>query len=273
MSEWQYKRMRPQDIVAAPQVRTEHDPKKQEELNASVKGLGVLSPLLVMPSGQLLAGHRRLTAALAAGLEAVPVIVTDRLLPESDIRRIQLVENMQRADLTDGEKAAAFQELLRLNPDWTNKQLAARLGLSEPTVSKYLAPARCVPAVREALAAGRIGIAACYEISRADADQQPGLLAQALAGTSRDELAAKVRKPRKSSSIPQARVRRLVCPLPSGVSVTLAGTDLSLDDGITALGEAVREMKRARELGYTAKTFTAAMRDKARKDTPAGAAD
>ena len=36
---------------------------------------------------------------------------------------------------------------------------------------------------------------------------------------------------------------------------------------IEALGEAIREMKRARELGYTAKTFAAAMKDKAKKES------
>lgn len=243
------------------------------QLGRSMQQLGQLQPVGVRPDGTLVWGERRWRAARLVGMPELDVVVTDGSLTEAGLLELQLTENIQRSDLTDGEKAEAFRELLRLNPDWTNKELAARLGLSEATVSKYLSPARCVPAVQEALANGRIGIAACYEISRAAAEQQPELLTQALAGTSRDELAAKVRKPRKSSSTPQARVRRLVCPLPSGVSVTLAGTDLSLDDGITALGEAVREMKRARELGYTAKTFTAAMRDKARKDTSAGAAD
>ena len=60
------------------------------------------------------------------------------------------------------------------------------------------------------------------------------------------------------------RVKRIVCPLPTGISITLTGDELSLDESIEALGEAIREMKRARELGYTAKTFSAAMKDKAK---------
>jgi len=255
------------------QPRRHFSEEELRSLAASLKEHGQLQPVIARPDGTLVIGERRLRAAALAGLAELSVIIDEQPLTDTSLRLDQIAENLHRADLSDGEKAAAFQELLRLNPDWTNKQLASRIGLSEATVSKYLSPARCVPTVQEALAAGRIGIAACYEISRAAAEQQPELLAQALAGTSRDDLAAKVRKPRKSSSSPQARVRRLVCPLPSGVSVTLAGADISLDDGITALGEAVREMKRARELGYTAKTFTAAMRDKSRKDTPAEGSD
>jgi ParB family transcriptional regulator, chromosome partitioning protein len=110
------KQMKPKDIVVNPQVRKASDPQAQEELNASVKALGILQPLLVMASGALLAGHRRLIAALAAGLDTVPVIVTDRLLSDSEIRVIQLTENMHRADLTGYEKWLGCAELMSMNP-------------------------------------------------------------------------------------------------------------------------------------------------------------
>src|SRR5260370_38970630 len=115
MVNWQMKQMKPQDIVVNPQVRKASDPKKQEELNASVKALGILQPLLVMISGVLLAGHRRLIAALAAGLETVPVIITDRLLSDSEIRVLQLTDNMHRADLKAIEQVEGVEEVARLN--------------------------------------------------------------------------------------------------------------------------------------------------------------
>jgi hypothetical protein len=49
------------------------------------------------------------------------------------------------------------------------------------------------------------------------------------------------------------------------VSVVVAGEGVSLDESIEALTEANKEMKRARDLGYTAKTFAAAMKDKSNK--------
>ena len=235
-------------------------------LGESMLSLGQLQPVGARPDGTLLWGERRFRAAQLVGLNELSVIITDRSLTETEVRLIQLTENVHRADLRDSEKWRACEELLRLNSGWANKDLAAHLKLGESTITKYLAPSRCIPAVQEALEAGTIGITACYEISRVAPEQQAELLALKLSGTSRDGLALRVRS-RKNKATPQVRVKRLVCPLPSGISITLAGDELSLDESIEALGEAIREMKRARELGYTAKTFAAAMKDKAKKES------
>jgi hypothetical protein len=118
--------------------------------------------------------------------------------------------------------------------------------------------------VQQALEAGRIGITAAYEISRVPAEQQGELLRLKLSGTSRDGLAEHVRKQRRDAT-PQVRVKRIACPLPSGVSIVASGEDLSLDDLIEALGEAQKEARRAREQGLDAKTFSAVMKDKSKK--------
>jgi malonyl CoA-acyl carrier protein transacylase len=118
--------------------------------------------------------------------------------------------------------------------------------------------------VQEALEAGRIGVTAVYEIGRAPADQQSELLQLKLSGTSRDGLADRVRK-QKNQSVPQVRVKRIACPLPSGANVVVSGEELSLDDLIEALGDAQKEARKAREQGLDAKTFSAVMKDKAKK--------
>lgn len=230
-------------------------------LGESMRSLGQLQPVGARPDETLLWGKRRFRAAQLVGLKELSVVITDRQMTETDVRLIQLAENVHRADLNDAEKWRACEELLRLNPGWGNKELAAHLHLGESTITKYLAPSRCVREVQEALEAGRLGITACYEISRAAPESQSEMLALKLSGTSRDGLAQRVRR-QKNQSAPQVRVKRIVCPLPSSISITLAGADLSLDEGIDALGEAAKEMKRARDLGYTAKTFSAAMKDK-----------
>ena len=237
-----------------------------QSLGDSLLAHGQLQPVGARPDGTLLWGERRFRAAQLVGLKELSVIIIDRLLSETEIRLIQLAENIHRADLRDCEKWRACEELLRLNSGWTNKDLAAHLKLGESTITKYLAPSRCIPPVQAALEAGSLGITAVYEISRVAPEQQAELLALKLSGTSRDGLAQRVRS-QKNKATPQVRVKRLVCPLPSGVSITLTGDELSLDESIEALGEAIREMKRARELGYTAKTFAAAMKDKAKKES------
>lgn len=245
------------------QPRKQFDEAALRELGESLKARQ-LQPVVARPDGTLIAGERRLRAALLVGLAELLAIVSDEPLTETQVRVLQLSENVHRADLTEAEKFRSCQELLRLNPGWTNKDLAAHLRLSESTVTKYLSPARAIPAVREALEAGRVGITAVYEIAKAEPDQQAELLRLSLAGASRDGLAGRVRKQRSEASS-QARVKRVVLPLPGGASVTVAGAELSLDDLIECLGESQKEARKAREQGLDARTFSAVMKDKAKK--------
>lgn len=247
----------------APQARRHFEEAELRQLGESLK-VKQLQPVLARSDGLLIAGERRLRAAKLVGLTELSVVVTDEPMSESELRIFQLTENVHRADLRDGEKWRACEELLRLNPGWSNKDLAGHVKLGESTVTKYLSPSRCSPEVQAALEAGQIGITAVYEISRAAAEQHADLLALKLSGTSRDGLAERVRK-QKSQSTPQVRVKRILCPLPSGVSIAVSGAELSLDDFIEALGDAQKEARKAREQALDAKTFSAVMKDKAKK--------
>ncbi|MBI1348654.1 ParB/RepB/Spo0J family partition protein [bacterium] len=248
---------------AKPQVRQEFDENDLRQLGESMKTHGQLQPVLARADGTLIAGERRLRAAQLVGLPTLQVIITEESLSETQIKVIQLTENLHRSDLRDSEKWRAFEELLRLNPGWSNKDLATHLKLSESTVTKYQAPSRCVPEVQDALVAGQVGITAVYEISRAPADQQAELLRLKLSGTSRDGLAERVRK-QKRSATQQVRVKRISCPLPSGVGIVVTGGELSLDDLIEALAETLKEAKKAREQSLDIKTFSLLMGDKAK---------
>lgn len=245
------------------QARRHFDEGELRLLGESLK-VRQIQPVLARPDGTLVAGERRLRAAQLVGLPELQVVISDEPLTETQLRVLQLVENVHRADLRDFEKFQACQELLRLNPGWTHKDLAAHLNLSESSVTKYLAPGRAIPEVQAALEAGRVGVTTVYEIAKADPQQQAELLQLSLAGASRDDLASRVRK-QKTQSTPQARIRRIVLPLPSGASITVAGAELSLDDLIEALGESQKEARKAREQGLDAKTFSAVMKDKAKK--------
>ncbi len=65
------------------------------EMQASIKHLGVLTPLLVDENGTIYSGHRRHRAALAIGLSIVPVIVHETPTP-LDGERLLLESNKQR---------------------------------------------------------------------------------------------------------------------------------------------------------------------------------
>lgn len=245
------------------QVREYFDDERELRLAESMKADGQLQPVLARADGTLIAGERRLRAAIRAGIPELLVTVFDEPLSETQVKVLQLTENLHRDDLRDSEKWRACEELLRLNPGWGNKDLAAHLKLSESTVTKYLAPSRCNAEVQHALEEGRIGITAVYEISRAGEGEQGELLRMKLSGTSRDGLAKHVRKQKREAE-PQVRVKRVSCPLPSGVGIVITGAELSLDDLIESLAEAQKEARKARDQGLDVSTFGKVMRDKAK---------
>jgi len=101
------------------QPRRAMDDASLRELAASLMEYGVLQPLLVREDGYLdderaryriIAGGRRYAAALLAGLARLPVVV--RETEGAALRVTQLIENVQREDLTPLEEARAFKELM-----------------------------------------------------------------------------------------------------------------------------------------------------------------
>lgn len=245
------------------QVRKLFDEAELRLLGASLKKKQFV-PLLARTDGTILDGERRWRAATAVGMATLDVIITEEKLSESQVKEIQLLTAMQRADLTGFEKWTACAELMCMNVTWQMKDLAEHLHLDPAQVTRILSPSKCSPAWQEALKAGTVSISDCYAASKLPERDQAGLLALKLSGASRDTLEAAGKKTRTAAT-PAVKVARVKCLLPSGVQIVVSGDGISLEDATEALGEAIKEMKRARDLGYTAKTFASAMADKAKK--------
>jgi ParB family chromosome partitioning protein len=140
------------------QPRKTFDDDDLSSLRESIKNHGVLQPLVVRQVGerfQLIAGERRLRAAEAAGLRAVPVTVVD--FNDQQSFEAALVENIQRADLNPIEKAQGFKEYLA-RYEITHEQLAARLGLSRPTISNLVALLELPSEVQDAVRRGELSV-------------------------------------------------------------------------------------------------------------------
>src|SRR5438067_1528207 len=108
------------------------------DLTQSVKEFGLLQPLVVRRVADhyvVIAGGRRLVAARRAGLREVPVIVRDD--EGARVRVLQLIENLQRQQLSPLDEARAYQELLEID-GLTTGGLAARLHVSTQTVRDKL---------------------------------------------------------------------------------------------------------------------------------------
>jgi ParB family chromosome partitioning protein len=109
-----------------------------EELAESIRGQGILQPLMVRKADagfELIAGERRLRAARRAGLSQVPVVV--RSVSDDQLLEMSLVENIQRADLNPIEEAEAYHRLIH-QFNLTQDQAAARVGKSRSAVANFL---------------------------------------------------------------------------------------------------------------------------------------
>jgi ParB family chromosome partitioning protein len=141
------------------QPREAFDEEEIDQLATSLLDVGMLQPLVVRPLAgapdryELVAGERRLRAALVAGLATVPAIV--RTTEDADLLKEALVENIHRVQLNPLEEAAAYQQLLE-EFGVTQEELAGRLGRSRPAISNTIRLLSLPAAVQRRVAAGLI---------------------------------------------------------------------------------------------------------------------
>jgi ParB family chromosome partitioning protein len=121
------------------QPRRKFEEEPLEELAASIRENGILQPLVVVANGnnyELIAGERRLRAAIRAGLDKVPVVVRESA-PDSQMLELALVENLQREDLATLERARAYERLLESH-GLSQEDVARKVGKSRVAVANTL---------------------------------------------------------------------------------------------------------------------------------------
>jgi len=120
------------------QPRTQVDEQGLEKLIDSIHRYGVIQPIVVRPKEdryQLVAGQRRLEAARALNVNAIPAVIRD--VSEQELIEIALVENIHREDLNCVDRALAYkkyQDTFQLSTE----DIAERLGQDRTTVTNYL---------------------------------------------------------------------------------------------------------------------------------------
>ncbi len=125
-------------------------------LTASIREHGVLQPVLVaetLDGYQLIAGERRVRAALSAGLDRIPAVV--RHLDDRERLELALIENLQREDLDPIESAHGFRRLID-DFGLTHEAIAERVGRARSTVANTLRLLDLAPVVQAAIADGSI---------------------------------------------------------------------------------------------------------------------
>ena len=149
-----------------------------DELSDSIKRVGLLEPIIVRPyegEYQVVVGERRYRAAHQAGLDRVPVIIRD--YTDDEVMELNLVENIQREDLSAVEKGKLCSDLLTKFPQKYPSQeaLAKRLGQAQSAIAAWLqtigmpieVQQRIAPeTARRAVPAGKIDYDTAVRISR-----------------------------------------------------------------------------------------------------------
>lgn len=136
-----------------------YQPRKQfgkgalEELRESIQQYGVIQPINVRKmsnsSYELVAGERRLRAAIMAGLKEIPAIIIN--VNDNDSAVMALIENLQREDLNYMEEAEGYNNLINEH-GFTQEELAQKIGKSQSTVANKIRLLRLSPLVKKILA-------------------------------------------------------------------------------------------------------------------------
>ena len=138
------------------QPRQDFDADEMRSLAESISTHGLLQPVVVrrvQDRYQLVAGERRLRAAIQAGWADVPVNVVEA--DDRQMAELAIVENLQRKDLNALEKAASFQKYLD-QYKCTQEELAGRLKLDRSTIANLIRLLELPEPVQDALRRGQI---------------------------------------------------------------------------------------------------------------------
>lgn len=154
------------------------------ELGASIRQKGIIQPLTLRPDWcvgksdeevaqvngaagkpqffEIVAGECRYRGAQVAELKEAPSIV--RFLGDKETLEIQLIENIQRADLTPVEEADAYRRLLTLGH--TVETIHERTGKDRKTIYGKLKMLRAPDFLLEALTKRLVGERVCELVGR-----------------------------------------------------------------------------------------------------------
>nr|WP_278253035.1 ParB/RepB/Spo0J family partition protein [Stenotrophomonas maltophilia] len=171
------------------QPRGEFNEEKLQELAESIRQHGVIQPIVVRGHPTLpgqwmvVTGERRWRASKLAGKVEIPAVVTE--LTDQEIVAVQLIENLQREDLSPIEVAEGYRKLQQ-EFDLTQEAVAETVGKSKQTVSDFLKvldmPAEFQRLLSEKLVRGAADLNALWRAN----GKQPDRVAALIAGATQD---------------------------------------------------------------------------------------
>lgn len=138
------------DIIVYDNTRIS-DSKNIADLMKSINNNGLLNPIVIANNftqrrGKyiLCSGHRRFKAMTNLGLITTRATLDDRIEDESALMISNLVENIDREEISPFEEARYFNKL-KIDYNMTNKQIGIRVGKSEGYVAQTLRSTSDIP--------------------------------------------------------------------------------------------------------------------------------
>lgn len=222
--------------------RKTFNPAKLAELTESIKASGVHQPVLVRPlpgarvadtfdihaAGgglkarpvyELIAGERRYRACQMAGLDTIPALVRD--LSDAQVMEVQIVENLQRDDLTALEEAEGYEALMQ-HSALTAEAIGGKIGKSRSYVFGRLKLLDLSVECKQAMRDGHIDASRALLIARIpDTALQTKALAEAMRKDYRGEVCS---------------VRALQSWLQANVMLRLEAAKFNIHDSTLVIG-------------------------------------
>ena len=154
------------------QPRKEFKKELLDDLAASIKENGVISPITVREDGKkftLIAGERRLRASQLIGLKDIPAYIID-VKNSSDMMQLALIENIQRENLNPMEESEAYY-LLQDKFNFSQSDIAKSVGKSRSTITNSLRLLQLPNEIRASLKENKISAGHARAILAAGSSQ------------------------------------------------------------------------------------------------------
>lgn len=167
------------------------DNEEMDALVESIQAGGILTPLLVRPlegrvnAYEVISGHRRLHAAIKAGMETVPAFITPM---NRDAAAIALVDsNLHREHILPSEKAYAYKLKMeamkhqgktsgQVGQKWSRDRMAESSDDSSRQIQRYIRLTNLIPEILQKVDDGQIALTPAVELSYLTEQEQQDLL-------------------------------------------------------------------------------------------------
>ena len=168
------------DIARSPyQPRRDFREEELKELAESLKNNGLVQPPTVrkLANGryELIAGERRMRAAQLAGWKKIRVTVVE--VDDATAAVMTTTENIQREDLNPIEEAVSYKTL-QDKFDWTQQEVAEKVGKGRATVANAIRLLELPEEVRELLSTSLISVGHAKVLLSVDDEKDRVLLAR-----------------------------------------------------------------------------------------------